>query len=236
MTMDIIMDKINESILYILYEIGVKPSDFIEVYKKNNDDISKTINFFIQNYNFTNQKFNLNDLKDKKIKYCGVDVSRKLIEIAKEKYQTEDTDFQKISSSSILPFPENFFNKIFSISVFHHFPQNYAKKMARELYRITKPKGIIIISVWNLWQKRYLKYLLCPKCILKKIFQISEYKNFSFKDIIIPFKNNQGEIFNRYHRVFTKRDLKKIFEKAGFKIEKIFVLNKKNIVLIGKKQ
>lgn len=161
-------------------------------------------------------------LKGKELEYFGVDVSQKLIDIAKEKYAKEGVSFQKISSSSILPFPDNFFNSVVSISVFHHFPSGHAQRMAKEIYRVTKPGGTAMISVWNLWQKKYWKYWLSPKAIWKK-------------DIIIPFRNNQGEIFNRFHHMFRKKELEKLFGQVGFQIEKSLVLNKKNIIVIGRK-
>jgi ubiquinone/menaquinone biosynthesis C-methylase UbiE len=161
-------------------------------------------------------------LNNKKIEYYGVDISQKLIDLAQKKYANSGINFQKISGSGILPFPDNFFNSIVSISVFHHFPSGYAKVMAKEIYRVTKPEGTIIISVWNLWQKRYWKYWLNPKALWTK-------------NIFIPFKNNEGKIFNRFHHMFSQKELTKIFEKSGFQIEKSFILNKRNIVIIGKK-
>jgi ubiquinone/menaquinone biosynthesis C-methylase UbiE len=174
-------------------------------------------------------------LKEKNIEYFGVDVSQKLIDIAKEKYQKEGISLQKITSSPTLPFPDNFFNCAVSISVFHHFPKKYAKAMTREIYRVTKPDGVAIISVWNLWQKKYLKCILNPAIILRKIFPIGKYGQLAMKDVFIPFKDNQGEIFDRYHHIFSKKELVKIFEQAGFKRKKSFLLNGKNLVFIGKK-
>ncbi|KKP79736.1 MAG: hypothetical protein A2271_02185 [Candidatus Moranbacteria bacterium RIFOXYA12_FULL_35_19] len=190
-----------------------KDFEFILYYTKQGD---KMLDFGCGNGRF------LEMLKDKKIDYVGVDISQRLIDIAKEKYAKERVNFQKISSSPTLPFPDNFFNQVVSISVFHHFPKKHAEEMAKEIYRVTKPGGTAIISVWNLWQRRYWKYWLNLKVIWRK-------------DIIIPFRNNQGEIFDRFHHIFSKKELKNIFEKSGFKIEKKFVLNKKNIVIIGKK-
>jgi ubiquinone/menaquinone biosynthesis C-methylase UbiE len=160
---------------------------------------------------------------NKKIEYYGVDISQKLIDLAQEKYAKDGVSFQKISSSSILPFPDNFFNSVMSISVFHHFPSGYAKVMAKEIYRVTKPGGTIIISVWNLWQRRYLKYWF------------KNLKTIWTRNIFIPFKNNEGKIFNRFHHIFSQKELSKLFEKFGFQIEKSFILNKRNIVIIGKK-
>lgn len=56
-----------------------------------------------------------------------------------------------------------------------------------------------------------------------------------WNDCYITFKDNQDKIFNRYHHAFTKRELKNLFKKAGFKIEKCEIINGRNIVLIGKK-
>ena len=201
--------------------------EFVQDYVKEGD---KILDFGCGNGRF------LEMLKNKRQEYFGVDVSQKLIDIAKEKYAKEGISFQKISSSDILPFPDNFFNKVVSVSVFHHFPEKYAEKMVAELWRIINSDGIIIISVWNLWQRKYLKYIFSPIVIIKKIFQKKEFKGLGIKDGFIPFKDNQGNVFNRYHHAYSKRDLKKIFEKSGFEIEKCLVLNQKNILIIGKKQ
>ncbi len=190
-----------------------KDFEFVLYYTSQDD---KILDFGCGNGRF------LEMLKDKRIEYFGVDISQKLINIAQEKYAKEGVNFQKLSSSPTLPFPDNFFNSVVSISVFHHFPKKHAEDMAKEIYRVTKPGGMIIISVWNLWQKRYWRYWLNPK-------------NLWEKNINIPFKNNQGEIFNRFHHMFSKGELKNLFKKAGFEIEKSFVLNKKNIVVIGRK-
>ncbi|MDA3815328.1 MAG: class I SAM-dependent methyltransferase [Patescibacteria group bacterium] len=174
--------------------------------------------------------------KNKNIEYFGLDVSRKLVNIAKGKYSGEKIKFDKISDSSSLSFSDSFFNVIFSIAVFHHFPRNYALKVAKELYRITKPGGVIVISAWNLWQKRFWKNIFGADVIWKKIFQVGEYQGLGLKDIFISFKNNnKQEIFNRYHYAYTQKELENILIEAGFEIEKSEVINKKNIIIIGRK-
>lgn len=175
-------------------------------------------------------------LKNKNIDYFGVDVSEKLIEIAREKYGNENAIFQKISSLSSLAFLDNFFNAILSLAVFHHFPKKHSLKVAKELYRTTKPNGIVVVSVWNLWQTRFWKNIFGLDVIFKKIFQIGKYQGLGMKDIFIPFKNNNKQkIFYRYHHAYTQKDLENILTKAGFKIEKSLVINRKNIVVVGRK-
>lgn len=169
-------------------------------------------------------------LNDKKVEYVGIDVSQKLIDLAKSRFP--ERKFVKVSSQHMLPFSDNFFNKIISIAVFHHFPEEHAEKTAKELYRITKPDGTVIITVWNLWQSKFKKYILDPGMLYKKILGKTEL---GFKDIYIPFKNNKGETFSRFHRAYTKKDLIKIFQRAGFERFKVKLVNNKNILIEAKK-
>lgn len=168
---------------------------------------------------------------NKNIKYFGVDVSQKLIDIAKNKYPDEGLHFQKISGSDSLAFADNFFNSVYSIAVFHHLPKEQAKKMAQELFRITKSDGHIIITAWNLYQKNYIKNIF--KNWLGKLVGESEL---DWKGCYISFKNNEGKIFQRYHHAYTKKELKNIFSRVGFIIEKCEMINKRNIVLIARKK
>ncbi len=168
----------------------------------------------------------------KNLEYYGADVSAKLIDIAKNKYVGENIKFSKLNPvQNAIPFESGFFNTICSIAVFHHFPsKEYREKMAKELYRVTKPSGHVVITVWYLWQKKYFKNIL--KNWIKKIKGGSELE---VNDCMISFTDNQGKVFQRFHHAFTRRELKKLFESAGFEIEKCEVVGERNIILIGKK-
>lgn len=154
-------------------------------------------------------------LKEKYSEYVGVDVSQKLIDIAKQTYSSEKTEFIKINPKVIkLPFEDNNFDAIFSIAVFHHLPgKEYREKVVKELYRILKPGGKIIITVWDLWQKRFWKYH--TEAVKNKILGRSEL---DWGDLHIPFKAGE-EVFSRYHHAFCKRELKKMLQHSGFGIQ-----------------
>lgn len=202
-----------------------KEMDFVSNYIENGDKVL--------DYGCGNGRL-IDMLKEKRVDYWGVDISGNLINLAQFKYPGQN--FQKISSQSSLPSPDNYFNKIVSIAVFHHFPEEHAQKMAKELYRIIKPGGIVVITVWNLWQKRFWKYIFGCRVILGKIFQRGIYKGLGFSDIYIPFKdNNRQEYFNRYHRIYAKADIERIFSEAGFKKQRLEIIGGKNIIYVGKK-
>jgi len=146
-------------------------------------------------------------LQDKKIEYVGLDNSQKLIEIAKEKHP----NFQFLVADAFsLPFLENSFDKVFSISVFHHIPsEEFRLKFLEEIKRILRPKGILILTVWNLWQKRY--FLLLLKFSILKLFFRSRL---DVKDIFIPW----GKKIDRYFHCFTKSEIEKLIKKVNLKI------------------
>jgi ubiquinone/menaquinone biosynthesis C-methylase UbiE len=169
----------------------------------------------------------------KNIIYTGVDVSQKLINIAKGKYIEENVNFLKINpSQNSLPFKDNYFNAVYSVAVFHHIPSKELRlKIAKEVYRITKPGGYIIVTVWNLWQPNYIKNIF--NNYIKKLTCRSKL---DWNDCYITFKNNQGEVFSRYHHAYKKNDLQKLFIAAEFSIEICEIIQKRNIILIAKKE
>lgn len=167
---------------------------------------------------------------EKKINYIGVDVSRNLIDIAKSEHP--GYNFLKIASSGSLAFSTGYFNVVYSIAVFHHIPsRKLRREIAKELCRVMVPGGRIIITVWNLWQPKYIKNIF-----FNWIGKVAGKSKLDWNDCYITFKNNQGEIFKRYHRAFTRKELKKLFNSAGFEIEKCEALNGRNIILIAKKR
>jgi len=198
--------------------------DFIKEYVKDGDNV---LDFGCGNGRLLELFF------DKKINYTGVDVSGKLIEIARGKYQTDKRHFQKINpSQTSLALEAGFFNTVYSIAVFHHFPsKKYREDVAKELFRVTKDGGYIVVTVWYLWQRKYLPNIF--QNWKEKVFRVN---NLDWNDCLISFTNNQGEKFQRFHHAFTKRELKNLFETAGFEVEKCEVVDRRNLLYIGKKK
>lgn len=180
--------------------------------------------------------------ESKNINYWGVDVSEKLIECAKNQHFGDKIIFQKIDpNQSTISFADNFFNTVYSIAVFHHFPsKKYRQDVANELYRITADGGHVVVTAWHLWPSfaslwrgKQIKYF---KNIYKNWLDKILGKNaLDWNDCLISFTDNSGKKFERFHHAFTKRELKKLFESAGFETEKCEVADGRNILYIGKK-
>ncbi len=178
-------------------------------------------------------------LKDLEIDYSGVDNSRKLIELA-EKNQGEKREGEKIKSKQFflgdalnLPFKDNSFDKIFSLAVFHHIPsREWQKRFLEEAKRVLKPGGLIILTVWNLGQKRFWRFHL--KYFFLKIIGQSKL---DFRDILYPWKDEKGKILaERYLHWFFVKELINLAQAAGLVVVEAGVLkDKKNLYLVAKK-
>lgn len=99
-------------------------------------------------------------------------------------------------------------------------------KILKEIKRVLKKDGILILTVWNLLPKKKVKWLLLKYTIFKLIGK----SNLDFFDIFLPWKDSQGNIIiERYLHVFTLNSLKNTVQKAGFKVleERILERSKK---------
>jgi len=166
-------------------------------------------------------------LKNKEVEYIGVDISKKLIEIARKNYPK--TRFL-VADALNLSFLKSSFDLIFAIAFLHHIPSKTLQlRVLKNCFKVLKENGLIILSVWNLLQPHLLlKYKIRP---------------FS-KDVYIPWKSKTNKILKRYYHVFTKGELQRLVKKAGFKIIECYFsrkgkitnrLNGFNLILIAKK-
>lgn len=167
-------------------------------------------------------------MKEKKIDYIGVDVSEKLIKIAKEKYP--EAKFLAADALN-LPFPNNYFDKIYTIAFFHHIPsKEYRLKVLKEIRRVLKKNRLLILTIWNLSRNKKARELLFKYSFLK----LFGFSKLDFKDILYPWKNPKGDvILERYFHIFSGRELKKLLAVSGFKVEKFF--QNDNIILVVRK-
>ncbi|MCF7835755.1 MAG: class I SAM-dependent methyltransferase [Candidatus Marinimicrobia bacterium] len=167
-------------------------------------------------------------LKDKNINYTGIDNSEKLLEIARKKH---NTNFIKADATS-LPLEDEHFDTVVSFAVLHHIPSKELRnQFIKESFRVLKKDGYFIITVWNLWQKKYI-----PQIIKYAFLKIIGLSDLDFKDIYLNFGKEKNV---RYLHAFTKQELKKLLTKNGFKIKKISVVKRgngqKNFLVICKK-
>lgn len=133
-------------------------------------------------------------LKNEPIEYVGVDNNRTMLRIAKKKNPHVTFRFAEITK---LPFSTHSFDTVWCIAVLHHLPTKKLRvKALKEIKRILKKNGLLMLTVWNLWQPKYRKYI-------DKKTQNAE----------IPWKKK----ILRYYYAFKQNELHDLLKNAGFK-------------------
>ena len=137
-----------------------EPDDFRRVCTFSSPSFNKFLNF-IQRKMFLKLLNNIDSMKNKKIleigcgigrwstvmlnknvKYVGIDFSTKMLKLAKIRNQSYDFINNSVSMN---PFRANAFDIIFSITVLHHIPHPQRFETIKEMARLVKPKGHLII-------------------------------------------------------------------------------------------
>lgn len=162
----------------------------------------------------------------KDVEYLGIDSCSRLLQHANERYQggnklkRDKIEFRKGDILNLGEFNELDFDFVFCIAVLQHIPGEDMRMQAlRQLKNKVNSDGRVIISVWNMWETPKTRWPILKFFLLKLI----KKNQMDLGDIFFDWKNAQGEIISkRYYHAFTKRELKKLFKKVGFKIEKLY--------------
>ena len=171
------------------------------------------------------------ELKDKKVSYLGIDFSQELLKIAGKNHP--QAEFLKVDISQVKDWQKvkGLYDVVFCTAVLHHFPTLKLQLFVlKQINKRLKKDGVLVLSVWNLWQEKFLGLHL--KQILWKIA-----KGFRLRWLLVPFGVSDGKktIYkvNRFLYAFSRKELTKLFKKTGFEIieEKIG----KNLCFMAKK-
>jgi len=167
------------------------------------------------------------------LRVIGIDISPNSLKIAnllKEYLHVSNVSFE-IGDLFQIPYPDNYFDVVFNDGVIEHFPidenPNY-KDALKEMVRVTKPRGKIIVDVPNWYCFPHTIY----KWFLNKLGRPFEYgyeKSFKHRELIELFKE-----FN-----LTNLDLRGYYPAYGFyrlgKYSRIFSLLGKAVDILDNK-
>ncbi len=164
-------------------------------------------------------------LQDKDCTYLGIDQSEELLHQARMRWPHSSFD---CGDMSVYHYGRERFDAAFFIASIHHLASSDEQlKVLQRVFTALKPGGHVFITVWNLWQPKYRKF------VLKTPYHHS----------YIPYTKGNN-VQHRFYYAFTKSELKQLCEQAGFQTCEIWYSNKdqvstrlqaRNICFIGKK-
>lgn len=147
-----------------------------------------------------------------KIKYTGVDFSEKLIELARDRYKDikENKPELIVADMNEYKIKPQGYDAIFLIASYHHILDKKERMvLLKNISQGLKDNGIVILTVWNLWNSKTFKKVLASwgRKVLRK-------EGGGIFDINYPF-NDFGKISYRPYKMFTlfgiRSELKKEF-------------------------
>lgn len=161
--------------------------------------------------------------KDLAQNYIGVDNSKELLKIAREKHP--GINFI-LGDQLQIPLKNDTCDLIFNIRAFHHIPSKKLRVDAlKEMKRVLKNDGIMVISVWNLWQMKYAKEL--ASAFARWILTAG---NYACNDTLIKW----GKKRKRYYHAFTRQEFIKTVKSAGMKIHDFNKVGHDYVITAGK--
>ena len=170
--------------------------------------------------------------------YTGIDNSKALIEIARDRCQGARFE---VGDATDLPFPAETFDTAVSIAVLHHIPSKELRiRFFYEARRVLKAGGIFIVTAWDLRPQHLLaagewKRL---RYYLKEQLAIVAFKSkLDLGDFFIPWQNKQ----QRFVRSLTLGEIRGLALDVGFTIVASGILKagnskEQNLYIVAKKQ
>lgn len=175
-------------------------------------------------------------LQPKDVTYLGIDHNSNMLDLARKNFPEAKFQLDDIMDLNL---EEEAFDNVFCIAAFHHIPtKKMRKKVLEDIHNTLKPDGVLILTVWNLFQSKYFGQLLkaMVRCVLSLGFKGS------WNDLWIKWGNYP---LKRYYHAFLPRELQALFDENFWEIEELYFTRKGkrvrwfrsfNFVLIARKK
>ncbi|MEI7919821.1 MAG: class I SAM-dependent methyltransferase [bacterium] len=176
----------------------------------------------------------LSQLKDIKINYTGIDISKNLLSFAKKQIPPKSTHIKATFLCddivhAITTFPQESFDFVIGIASFQHIPTPKERFfLTKNIYRILDYQGKCIMTnrSFSSWFIGKYKKALCT-ALRKYIYSLGKYER---NNILIPRKNGKTTS-QRFYHIYTLRELKKLITMSGFIIENIGYIDNQGMII-----
>ena len=144
-------------------------------------------------------------LEERGLEVVCADISIGMLEIAGRRFRGERVQCDAVS----LPFRDSSFGSVLYLATLHHIPSEELRlRSLKEVRRVLKEGGKAVISVWALFQPRFLPRI--PEMVWNVL------RGWEFGDISVPWRSRRLGRVDRFYHLFTKGELIRLVRSAGF--------------------
>jgi len=145
-------------------------------------------------------------------KAIGIDLSKELLKIIKNKINIDKIENINLIHSNVLniPLKNDSIDSALYIAALHNIKDRKNRLQSlEEVHRILKKNGLLIISVWSRWQDKFRKQFL------KKWF--TEFNQNEYGDVNIYWRQH-GLNIPRFYHLYSKKEFLNDINKVNFEI------------------
>ena len=136
----------------------------------------------------------------------GIDITPKSIELTKKNLELHGYHSDLlVADAENLPFEDEIFEVVYSFGVLHHIPDT--QKAIDEIYRVLKPQGKAIITLYNKNSLSFWLFVFLYDFILK-----GKFMKISLNDRISAIEKG-GDETKPLVKLFTKKQARELFHK-----------------------
>ncbi len=129
-----------------------------------------------------------------------LDISTEMLRLGRHKYyNTYLLDFIA-ADAAYLPIKSRGLDAIVSIALLHHIEPRVLDKVIKEIARVLRDFGLILITTWYPWQTRFAKHLIINyilKMLIPKVFP---------RKVLVPWRRRNIKILRTYY-LYTLKEL-----------------------------
>jgi ubiquinone/menaquinone biosynthesis C-methylase UbiE len=152
----------------------------------------------------------LADTLPKHVRYLGIEPSQSLREEASKNCGVE----MRSGTLPKLDLPDAYADAVACIAVLHHIPsKDWQEASVKELRRILKPGGVLLVTVWNLRARRFFSWEIFKYAWLR----LKGLPKGEAGDLYYAWKAS-GQPEQRYVHAFTLKEFKALFEPDSWSI------------------
>ncbi len=146
---------------------------------------------------------------------AGVDITDRHLELTRRNFALRgyDVDLRKCDAARI-DHPDQHFDCVYSFGVIHHIPD--APAVLREIKRVLRPGGKLILALYHTWSLFHLYMVLVPGVLRGRLFRLG------YSGLMSTIEAGaDGIAVKPYVKLYTRREVRELL--AGFEITRVGV-------------